>query len=300
MSEEKKDEREPEYVEDLRGVKYPELDRIMTLKPNPHILLGKDIVFTEKRDGSNIGLYLTFDKDDLPVVGIRSRNMNNAAEEFHRIFKDTGLYQNVLDLLIDAATWRDDYVLFGELLIKGKSPTRIELHEKNEFVAFDLWSKKVGGFVNYTKLYQECYHFDIPVVELWGSCNCKNLNTLLGFKDALLVKAKETGREGVVGKYVNNDEFIYFKEKNDTPKYEKVPRVSEEGMIVLPPLPESELMGAVEKVYADLGKDFFDIRKAMPKIAEYVAVECKKHNCSNPEKKLIAAYKERMEVYTEG
>lgn len=288
---------EPEITtkKQIWDIEYPHMNRILHLVPNPHVLLGKEIVWTEKRDGSNLGIYLKTNDDGSVSCGCRSRNLAVASNDFHLAFAQTEQYSPVVDLLADAENWDDEYLLFGELLLKGKSPTRIETHDKCEFVAFDLWSVKAGGFVSYTKLYQQCHHFDIPVVELWGSCNCTNLDTLLSFKEDMLEIAKQKVREGVVGKHVSGSEFLYFKEKNDTPKLEKIKQVFENGQIVLPPLPESELTGAIEKVYTDVGKSFFDIRVAMPKIAEYVSVECKKHNCSSPEKKLVIAYKERVE-----
>jgi hypothetical protein len=117
------------------------------------------------------------------------------------------------------------------------------------------------------------------------------------FRDQILKTTVELHREGSVGKFVDGSEWIYFKEKNDTPKYEKVPRAEdpENARILLPALPESEVMGALEKAYADLGIDFFYIRPAMKLFAEYVSVEQKKHNCSKPERKLIDYYKERVE-----
>lgn len=278
---------------EIAKIAYPHLDRIAILKPNPHILLGKEIVWTEKRDGSNLGVYIGEDGE----WHVRSRNMDCASEQFHNYFKMTPEFDGVIDLLLDAQNWGDEYILFGELLIKGRSPTKIEFHEDHSFVAFDLWSTKLGGFVNYTKLYQECYHNDVPVVALWGTTRVNTIEHLLEFRDKMLQRSLDEHLEGVVGKYFNGSESIFFKEKNDLPKYEKVPRAEDpEGMkCVLPNLPDSELCGAIEKVYTDLGGDFFDIKLAMPKIAEYVGIEMKKHNCTQPERKLILAYRERVE-----
>jgi RNA ligase len=278
-------------VIDPSKVKYPDLDRITQLKPNPHILLGKEITWTEKRDGSNFGVYLDAEGN----WHARSRNMDVASEQFHNYFKMTPQFEGVIDLLKDAEQWNDAYMVFGELLMKGKSPTKIEFHDEHSFVVFDLWSAKTGGFVNYTKLYQECYHHHLPIVEVWGVCNVTSIESLLSFRDTILATSVELGREGSVGKYVNGAEYIYFKEKNDIPKYEKVPRVEEEGKIILPPLPDSELCGAIEKVYMDTGDGFFDVSKAMPLIAEYVKIEQKKHNCAPPERKLFDAYKSRCD-----
>jgi hypothetical protein len=278
---------------DPSKVKYPDLDRISNLKPNPHILLGKDIVFTEKRDGSNFGVYLDVEGE----WHARSRNMDIASEQFHNYFKLTPQFEGVIELLKDATEWGDAYMIFGELLIKGKSPTKIEFHDDHSFVVFDIWSAKVGGFLNYTKVYQECYHNHLPIVELWGTCRVNTLEALLKFRDEMLLKSIEMNREGSVGKYVNGSEFIYFKEKNDIPKYEKVPRLEDPGneKVILPSLSDSEMTGAIEKVYADLGENFFDVKLAMPMVAKYVMIEQEKHNCSPPQKKLIVAYRERIE-----
>ena len=280
-------------VIDPTKVKYPDLERITNLHPNPRTLLGKEIVWTEKRDGSNFGVYLDAEGN----WHARSRNMDVASEQFHNYFKMTPQFEGVIELLKDAANWGDAYMVFGELLTKGKSPTKIEFHDDHSFVVFDIWSAKTGGFFNYTKVYQECYHNHLPIVELWGTCRVNTLEALLEFRDGMLQKSIDMKREGSVGKYVSGSEFIYFKEKNDTPKYEKVPRSEDPDneRVILPALPDSELTGAIEKVYADLGEDFFNVRLAMPKVAEYVAIEQEKHNCSPPQRKLIVAYKERVE-----
>ena len=272
---------------------YPDLDRIGQLKPNPHILLGKEIVWTEKLDGSNFGVYLDAEGN----WHARSRNMDVASEQFHNYFKMTPQFDAVIELLKDAETWNDAYMVYGELLTKGKSPTKIEYHDDHSFVVFDIWSEKVGGFLHYTRVFQECHHHGLPIVELWATCRLKSMESLLSFRDSILEKSVRLNREGTVGKYVNGSEYIYFKEKNDTPKYEKVPRAEDPDnmRIVLPALPQSEVTGAIEKVYADLGTDFFDVRIAMKKVAEYVSAEQKKHNCSKPEYPIFETYKERVE-----
>ena len=280
-------------VIDPSKVKYPDLERISQLQPNPHIILGKEVVWTEKRDGSNFGVYLDAEGN----WHARSRNMDVASEQFHNYFKMTPQFGCVIELLNDAQNWGDAYMVFGELLTKGKSPTKIEYHDDHSFVVFDIWSAKLGGFFNYTKVYQECYHHKIPIVECWGTSRINDLDTLMAYRDVMLLKSIERNREGTVGKHVNGTEFIYFKEKNDTPKYEKLPRVEdpENARILLPPLAESEVAGALEKAYADLGTEFFDIRPAMKLFAEYVSTEQKKHNYSKPDRKLIEFYKDRVD-----
>lgn len=275
---------------DISKIKYPELDRIMLLKPNPHVLLGKEIVWTLKEDGSNIGAYL----DENENLKFRSRNMDDASEQFYKYLESTDEYEPLKELLLDAKQWNDEYVVFGELLVKGKSPTRIETHEKTRFIIFDIWSNKHRCWQNYTKIYQDCYHFNIPVVELLGTCNVTSLDKLLEFRDLILEKTKELKKEGSVGKTWFKDGFIYFKEKHDTPQIEKRPRLEENGKIELPWLPDSEIYGAIEKARTGLGEEFNNIKLAMPLIAKYISDEAKKHNCQTP-KNVYKYYEQRLE-----
>ena len=286
---------------DIEKIEYPHLERIYNLKPNPHVLLGQEIYWTEKRDGSNIGAYLNEEG-----LQLRSRNKDKASEDFYKAFNSSEQAQGVLELLQDAQNWGNEYVIFGELLTKGKSPTKIELHETNEFVVFDIWDSKNERFMNYNGVHQHCHHFGIPIVELYGICNVNTIDALYAFKDRMLEKAKECIREGTVGKAWGETPFnhgdgagcsrfiTYFKEKNDLPALEKVSRMEVEGKIILPDLPDSEIYGAIEKVRADIGDDQFrQIRVAMPLIARYVGEECKKHNSVGP-RNLHAYYQDRL------
>lgn len=278
----------------ISKIKYPELDRILLLKPNPHVLLGKEIYWTVKEDGSNIGAYLN-EKDE---VCFRSRNMDEASEQFYTYLKSTDEYEPIRELLLDARQWNDEYVIFGELLVKGKSPTRIQRYDRTQFIVFDIWSNKGKAFYNYTKVHQECYHFGLPIVELLGTCRVSTIDKLLEFKDTILEKTKGMKKEGCVGKTWFKDGFIYFKEKHDTPMIERLPRVEEDGKIILPILPDSEIYGAIEKARTDLGSQFKEIKVAMPVIAKYISDEAKKHNCQNP-KNLFNYYQQRLKDLTE-
>lgn len=278
----------------INEIRYPDLDAIIMIYPNPRILLGHEIIWQEKRDGSNIGAYLT--DDDMLLL--RSRNMDVASMSFHNAFNETDEAEKVKELLImQRDEYHDDCVVFGEMLTMGKSPTRTEFHEKHEFAVFDIWSSRIGGFIPYTLLHQHCYHFDIPIVELYGTSSHVTIESLLAFRDTMLEKAKVNGREGVVGKiYDKNTMFKYFKEKQDTPKLEKLPRVIDDGAAVLPPLPESEIWGALDKVLVDIGAERFkDISIAMPLFARYVSIECKKHICVRPKENLFKFYKQKLE-----
>ena len=45
-------------IKQIFYVSYPHFGRIEQVTPNPSILLGNDIFWTEKLDGSNAGIYL--------------------------------------------------------------------------------------------------------------------------------------------------------------------------------------------------------------------------------------------------
>jgi len=284
----------------LEQVKYPHLDALERLEPGPQILLGHEIFWTLKEDGSNIGIALI---DGEPEI--RSRNMARANMEVYTQMKQCPEWDAILDLLNSASEWNTDYVLFGELCGKGKSPTRIKVHENTHFIAFDLWSAKSQRFVNYTKLYQECDHAGLPVTELMGTCKMTTIEELYEFKDLMLQECIDRGEEGVVGKAMGETPFnmgenagagrgtIYFKSKVDTPRLTKVPRDIRDGAIQLPPLSDSEIYGAIEKARVDLGDEFKNIRKAMPLIAQYVQVECKHHLCEGP-RNLYSYYETRL------
>jgi hypothetical protein len=271
---------------DISKTKYPELDRAVLLRPGPQIVLGHEIYWTVKEDGSNIGCYL----NDEGEVHFRSRNMDQASPQFYSYLGSTDEFPAIKELLEDAAHWKDEYVIFGELLVKGKSPTKTEIHEKTRFVVFDIWSSRYQRFMNYTKVHQECYHVDLPVVDLLGTCHANTLDSLWSFRDEMLDICKDLGKEGAVAK-IWDDSFnagdavslkrgiCYFKEKLDTPKIEKKPRKVDDGKPQLPELPESEILGAIEKVRVDIGEEFSNVRIAMPMIADYVKEECRKHHC---------------------
>ena len=135
------------------------------------------------------------------------------------------------------------------------------------------------------------YHYSLPVVECWALTRHVNLESLMAYRDEMLILAKEKGREGVVLK--NYHSQIFAKEKLDIPI---IPRVKiEDGQSINPRLPDSEVMGAIAKARADLGESFIDKRIAMPLIARYVSEEQEKHLCSKPMKNLFSYYQQYLE-----
>lgn len=278
---------------DINKVSYPEITRIDNQRPNPHILLGKEIVWQEKYDGTCAGFYL----DENDKLQIRTRNKIVADKDFYTLFdRIEGVREKVTELLFDARNWKDEYVIFGELMRAGISYTKAEQRTEPKFIVFDMWSNKHNNFMSYILSYQHAHHFGLPFVRVVGRSISVELEHLYQFKYKMLEWAKENNREGVVGK-IYDAEILFFKEKLDTPEMEKIPTELQEGKIMLPELPDSEVYGAIEKVIADIGfGGFRDIKVAMPMVAKYVAMECQKHNCRNPSKKLVAYYNEKLQT----
>jgi len=284
-------------------VSYPKLGPIVGFK-YPQVLLGHDIYWTLKEDGSNIGCYLDSDGE----LQLRSRNQLIASPQFYKVFEDTGYGDGIKEMLLSCKDYGDEYVVFGELLTKGKSPTRIEYHDKHDYIIFDIWSEKMQRFLPYNRVHQESFHAGVPCTELLMVTRNNRLNNIYSIRDDLLVQCKERKKEGVVGKIYTkvidqqkeeefeeteesmtgkssidwDDNYCFFKEKLDSVHYDKVKTVKDEGGIVLPELPDSEIFGAIDKVYQDIDRESFnDVKTVMPKIAYYVKEECTKHHCIN-------------------
>ncbi len=274
-------------------ISYPEMNRIALIYPTPRILLGEEIYWTEKRDGSQ--LRISFDGE----LHIATHHQDDASAQFKQCFLDTEQSPKIIEYLKDTngfpvspnCDFNIGAVVFGELLVKGKSPARFETHEKHEFVVFDIYSQKDSRFLPYNNVYQQCFHYQIPIVKCWAITKHETEGSLLQSRDEILGIAKAEGREGTVLKCYHTQMFA--KEKLDTPKIEHIK--IEGGLPKLPPLPDSEVLGAIAKVHADLGDDFRDKVKAMPMIAKYVSEEQDKHLCSKPTSNLFSYYQKYIE-----
>lgn len=280
-----------------RPFKYPDLQRIVKTYL-PQRLLSRELVWEAKLDGSNLMIWLDTEEDK---IRISSRNMDDADSSFQRRFKECSQGSLVEELIRDERRqYNKDLVVFGEMLFKGKSPTRIIVHPEDRFVVFDIYQLNGEQWYNYVAKSQKCYHYNIPVVEAIATSNINNLEDLLKFRDEMLeivLKKNEeegTGYEGLVLKTQYKDR-VTAKEKIDTPKLEKLPRLKTGGDPALPPLPESEIWGAVDKVLIDLGEEqFMDVKIAMPLVAKYIAEEANKHMCNRP-RNMFHYYKSKCE-----
>jgi hypothetical protein len=274
--------------------RYLELEKIQHLPNRGRELLGRYLYFTEKRDGSCLAVYLklksrfkriliklnlkrTVGALKWHTLSVSSRNMESAEKSICNDFYTCGEAGAVLSYLKDNPT----HIVFGEILRKGISPTRIEDHEKVEFIVFDIYDGTC--FLGYQQVHQFCFHYGMKCVRLFGEGRFTSTESLYEYRDQMLEICKQEKREGVVLKTFNDEgKPLYAKEKLDTATPRGQPKL-EKGRPQYPPLPLSEAMGAVDKVYADLGQAFGEKAKAMPLVARYIQEEMKKHLCGQPE-----------------
>jgi hypothetical protein len=282
-----------------------ELNKISYLWHEGRELLGKYIYFTEKRDGSCLAIWLKplsrirrlWNKilrkkaDNVPnpykwQIMVSSRNQETAENDIRMAFHKCKDSTPILTYLND----NPNHVVFGELLRVGLSPTRMENHEKVEFIVFDI--SDGNHFLNYQQIHQFCYHYGAKCVELFGEGRFTSMESLLNYRDEMLEICMEQNREGVVLKaFYEDGKPLYAKEKLDTATPRGHPKI-EKGKPQQSSLPMSEVLGAVDKAYADLGtKDFSDKKKAMPIVAKYIQEEMKKHICSAPEMNFYSVYR---------
>lgn len=250
--------------------KYPDLDQLERLYPSPHVVLNHYVWWTLKYDGSCICVWF---KDGDPQIS--SRNLPEASEDIQNALKRTTQFKRLIELLEE----NPSYYCFGELLIKGRSPTRIELHKRDRFIGFDIRDASLEKFLAIPLTYQVYHHFKIPTPPVWAETIHADLDSLLQFNKEIISLAKKRQREGVVAK--TTDGVYRWKTKVDRP----IPKIKKKHLDKpqLPPLPESEAFGAVDKVFVDIGlEDFKDKRKAMPLVAQYINKEMLKHNYGKP------------------
>lgn len=290
---------------DIESITYPDIQSIATWVRDEenHILshraitikeriLNKTIHFEEKRDGSNFGIYL----DAGGNLQCRTRNNIYAQANMKRGFLALPQATNVYRALQDARDCNVDLVIFGEYLEKGTSPARYEKHETNDFVAFDCWNNVTRRWMPHTEKTTFFARYRIPQVETLATAQFSTVGEVLEFRDSLLATTC-LEKEGTVGKvYLPTGYINFFKEKHERKILEKVRPAGQTGEEdTREELPDSEIWGAVDKAYQELGDQFTNVRYAMPMVARMVAHECEKHGCKVTTKKPFQFYKQRAE-----
>lgn len=259
--------------------KYPKFGRIEQVLPNPDILLGHEIWWTIKEDGSNFGIYY----DDEGKIRVRSRNFDVA--KFEQKVQNVPTYKRIVEMMEHQKLYHLNPIVFGELLYRGTSPTGlVKQRPKDDLIIFDIYDRTHEKFLNWPQVCLMCEPFDVPVVKTVGKCVCSTLEQLESFKNEMMEASK--GTEGVVGKIYQKpydlypEPFLFVKEKHAYPKPERV--FVDNTKPKLPQLPETDVRACVQKVKDELSEeDFKTMKIVMPRIAEKVAEECREQNCSN-------------------
>lgn len=272
---------------------YPHIPLLESMKPTKRVLLGKRLFWTEKKDGENVCIWLSQNKyvpTSKPFIQISSRHMETASADIKKKVMESEDYLKIAQLIND----NPNYVCYVEECRKGRSVTGIETYDRNYLFLFDILDRSTNEFLNYTFVYQQAFHYSIPVVGLYGETRHRTIKDLLKFANHVLEHCHAVRLEGMVVKAYCDSEFgehglLMAKVKIDVPKPKKVKIV--QGEPIYPACPHSEVMGAISKVDADHGITG-DPSHDMPLIAEYVKQACKEHLYSSPIKKLFAYYEE--------
>jgi len=253
--------------------KYTDLEPIRRLKNEGRELLGNRILFTEKRDGENVCLWLNENKE----VIISSRNQENAEKDIQSRMKATPEYDKIVMLLNDGYT--NNICVYGELL-KGTSPTRIEPKRKHiHWILFDVWDNDDERYMPYNWVYQLGYHYKIPIVRIVDDFIPMSEGELFGRVEVAMSWCKRHRREGIVGKDYSNQ--IFFKEKIDLPKRPNIKQPK--GDPAYPPMPEEKILRALQHAYDEIGaENWKNVKIAMPIVARHISAEAREHNYELP------------------
>jgi len=276
--------------------RYPHIPLLLSMKPSPRILLGQRLFWTEKKDGSCISLWL----DEKSKIKISSRNLETASTDLQTLIKKCEDYPKIIELLKE----NPQFIIYIEACRKGRSVTGIEKYDRNILYVFDIYNKNSAKFLPYVNVHQHAYHYNIPCVKLFAETRHRSMKDLLKFADDALKHCEVDRIEGIVIKaYKIPEQFadwrqfegglVQAKIKLDVPKPLK--RKISKGEVILPPIPDSEIMGVIDKVWQELGDNKFrDVKVAMPLIAKYVSEACKEHLFASPKKNLFIFYQDYL------
>jgi len=263
------------------------------MRPTPRVLLGKRLLWTEKRDGKNTTIWVGDDNQ----IKISSHYQEKAVDDIRQLVERAEDYPKIVKLLRE----NPHYQVYCEACPKGRSITGAEVYDRDVLFVFDIYDSRAQKFLPYVVVHQHCYHHQIPIVSLFADTRHRSMKDLLKFKNYVLKECKSKGLEGMVIKPKNpyielfgHPQYIQAKVKLDVPEPKK--RKIQRGEPIYPPIPPNEILGAIDKVFQELGKEeFSNVSVAMPLVAKAVAIECKKHFYSKSDQKLFKFYQEYLE-----
>jgi hypothetical protein len=302
--------------------RYPHISLLESINPNPRILLGQRLFWTEKKDGSNVNMWFEYKGQDMYAVdgttgeqlgvssrklNISSRNQKNASSDIQALVKRCEDYPKILELLNE----NPQFQVYFEACKKGRSVTGAEIYDKDFIIVFDIYDRESKKFLNYVNVHQHCYHHGIAVVKLWAETQHATIEELMNMKEQALDYCKQAKLEGIVIKayrlppkceeyYIENfDGLIQAKIKLDIPKPVKI--VKDYGIPQYPPMPDSEAMGTIDKVWQDIGtEEFMKTSVAMPMIALEIGRACSEHLYSKPKSSFFKLYQEYQKKLING
>ena len=311
--------------------RYESLEPIKRLLHDGREMVGQTVSITEKRDGENVSLWITSigteaeenRKAGLPdplkgttiAYQIASHNMEEAGDDIKNRLQETPEFKRVLELLANEEfQYGHHWIVYGELIKKGPSPTRIEpSHKISRWVLFDIWDVDNGKWLTYTQVYQFAFHARAPVVKEVGQFIPKTYEELIAKRDEMLKWCRRHKREGIIFKvYDRPEEYkclsclyigkktpcercgsekvaplgsqIFAKEKVDIPKREKL-EVPKKEEILLPEMPPERILRALQHAWDEVGSSeevWKNKAITMPVVVKHLNVEGREHNFAPP------------------
>lgn len=265
---------------------YPKIKRVETFE-RIDTIYNEDIYWTVKHDGSNIGLYLKNGKMEL-----RSRGQEIAHIKFYNSMHATGFWDTCYEhLKIYEELFETRYILYGELMPKGRRGSGRIVGEKDEFILFDVYDRDKKEFLPYNRVYQIAYDIGVPCTECVMVSNINNYDDYLKVRNEILSHPTIVNEEGAVGKVYKGDSHIFIKEKHNIAPPAKTFKSKPFDAEQLPRLPDDEIVNILATMRDEMDEsDFRNIKVAMPEFAKRIGLECKGHGYSSPKQKLVKYY----------
>jgi len=196
-----------------------------------------------KHDGSNISLL--FHKGFPLVYTHNQKAIPQVEVEVKGLLKP--IMGNLKELL------GERYIIYFELLRKGKSPAGYEIHEEPEILAFDMYDMDEQHWVNPEERDTLLDKYGIPRIPLFTTTVSTNVEAFVKTIDDMVETAKEKGWEGFVAKWWYDEDMYAIKVKVEH-KYPKKLKPKKRGKPdPRPELELSEVTGAIDKVFNEIG-----------------------------------------------
>lgn len=256
---------------------YPRLGRHEQLRDGGRELLGRDIYWTEKRDGQNVCIYCS----DEGYIYTGSHRQEIASNDILESLVDLRQYWRSCQIVRD----EPHLIVYLEHVMKGHGPTRVEKPKKHaSLVLIDIYDTRLQRYLPYNSVYQYAHKYRLPVVKCYGISPYYNLDSLKIAIDAYLKFCRRHRREGVVGKVYDFSNQIFFKEKIDLPKLQRVKERTTERP-VYPAMPEDIITRAIERALHECNANNENVRDpkfAMPRVNNHLTAEAREHYYSVP------------------